>query len=139
MEPVMDALRSAQLQRARIVELMDDDSLVVELTDGTRVRCDRLHTAEWPVVLETDDPVLVWLTDPEDGQSGVLLGRIGPGRRTGAGTECLTIEATKSLTLRVGDGSITIRDDGRILIRGRDLVSHAKRNNRIRGGSVTIN
>jgi hypothetical protein len=139
MEPVMAALRSAQLQRARIVELMDDDSLVVELTDGTRVRCDRLHTAEWPAVLETDDLVLVWLTDPDDGQSGVLLGRIGPGRRTGAGTESLTIEATKSLTLRVGDGSITIRDDGRILIRGRDLVSHAKRNNRIRGGSVTIN
>lgn len=51
----------------------------------------------------------------------------------------LVLEATQELTLRVGDGSITIRRDGKILIKGKDLVSHAQRVNRIKGGSVSIN
>lgn len=53
--------------------------------------------------------------------------------------ETLVLEATESLTLRVGDGSITIRADGKILIKGKDLVSHAKNMNRIKGGAVAIN
>ena len=51
----------------------------------------------------------------------------------------LVLEAKHTLTLRVGDGSITIREDGKILIKGKDLVSHAARTNRIKGGSVQIN
>jgi hypothetical protein len=53
--------------------------------------------------------------------------------------EEILLEARHSLTLRVGDGSITIREDGKILIKGKDLVSHATRRNRIKGGSVEIN
>ena len=53
--------------------------------------------------------------------------------------EELLLEAKHSLTLRVGDGSITIREDGKILIKGKDLVSHATRLNRIKGGAVQIN
>jgi hypothetical protein len=51
----------------------------------------------------------------------------------------LVLEATREMTLRVGDGSITIRKDGKILIKGTDLVSHAKRMNRVKGGAVSIN
>ena len=64
-----------------------------------------------------------------------MLGRIG---RVDPQKE-VVIQARESLTLRVGDGSITIRADGKILIKGKDLVSHAQRANRIRGGSVAIN
>jgi hypothetical protein len=53
--------------------------------------------------------------------------------------DTLVLEAKSSLTLRVGDGSITIRADGKILIKGKDLVSYATRVNRIKGGSVSIN
>lgn len=53
--------------------------------------------------------------------------------------ETVVLEAREELTLRVGDGSITIRKDGKILIKGKDLVSHAQRVNRIKGGSVSIN
>jgi hypothetical protein len=51
----------------------------------------------------------------------------------------LVLEAKETVTLRCGDGSITIRADGKILIKGKDLVSHAQRANRIKGGSVSIN
>ena len=49
------------------------------------------------------------------------------------------LEAKENLTLRVGAGSITLRKDGKILIRGKDLVSRADRMNRIKGGAVSIN
>ena len=48
-------------------------------------------------------------------------------------------EAKHQLTLRVGEGTISIREDGKILIKGTDLVSHAQRMNRIKGGAVSIN
>jgi len=53
--------------------------------------------------------------------------------------DTLLLEAKESLTLRVGDGSITIRADGKILIKGKELVSHAEKMNRIKGGAVAIN
>lgn len=51
----------------------------------------------------------------------------------------LLLEATEELTLQVGEGSITVRKDGRILIKDKDIVSHAERLNRLKGGAVSIN
>ena len=90
--------------------------------------------------------VLVWLM-PEVTDRGVILGRIGqshaspdePCNGNENMPEELVIEAKKNLTLKCGEGSIAIREDGQILIKGKDLVSHAKRMNRIKGGSVSIN
>jgi hypothetical protein len=85
----------------------------------------------------------VW-RDSLASDSGVILGRIAPGRappepEASDMSDELIIEAKKNLTLKCGDGSITIREDGKILIKGKDLVSHAQRLNRIRGGAVSIN
>ncbi|NVB41970.1 hypothetical protein G6O69_29350 [Pseudenhygromyxa sp. WMMC2535] len=49
------------------------------------------------------------------------------------------IEASRELVLRCGDASITLRSDGSVQIRGRDVTSWARRRQRIRGGSVNIN
>jgi hypothetical protein len=70
----------------------------------------------------------------------VILGRIGtvPAKEKQTPDE-LVLEAKKNLTIKCGDGSITIRADGKVLIKGQDLVSHAKRSNRVKGGSVSIN
>ena len=54
-------------------------------------------------------------------------------------TPLLVLEADESLTIRCGQGSITIKESGKILIRGLDVVSHAKRCNRVRGGSIRLN
>ena len=131
----------ALLRRGEVVEITESDTVVVTLDgDGARVRCDLLATTEGPgPVLVPGDRVLTWV--PIEGTS-VVVGRIGPTRGAVAPSqvpETLTIEATQSLTLRVGDGSITIRGDGKILIKGKDLVSHAQRTNRIKGGAVSIN
>ena len=137
--------------RARVSAVHEDGS-VTAATDGDarRVRCDVLQTGEAASLrLAERDAVLVWLPGPDD-ERGVVLGRIGPSHAPEPDVtrdpepaeeipDELVLEAKENLTLKCGDGSITLRADGKILIKGKDLVSHAQRVNRIKGGAVSIN
>ena len=51
----------------------------------------------------------------------------------------LVLSAAESIRLQCGEASITLRRDGKVLIRGKHVVSHAAGVNRIRGGSVQLN
>lgn len=53
--------------------------------------------------------------------------------------QMLRLVAKERIELRVGKSSLIMEADGHITIRGTDLVSHASRSNRIRGGSVNLN
>jgi len=131
------------------VACVDRDGAVEVVREGDgggRLTCDLLETsAGETLLLGPGDAVLVWAGIEHAGR-GVVLGRILPSstarvreaKKQDTPDE-LVLEAKHSLTLRVGDGSITIREDGKILIKGKDLVSHAKRLNRIKGGAVQIN
>ena len=156
----VDLFESGLLQGQRVLRgtvdaVVGDTRLSVRVAaDGHPPRwCDVLVTGAEAPTLAPGDEVLAWLPASEE-ERGVILGRIGAPRAAATRPERgspdheaparetpdeLVIEAKQALTLRVGDGSITIRADGRILIKGSDLVSHARRTNRIRGGSVAIN
>jgi hypothetical protein len=49
------------------------------------------------------------------------------------------IEAVEEIVLRCGKASITLRSNGRLVIRGAYLEIYASGTNRIKGGSVLIN
>ena len=148
--PVADAV-SSSTYAGRVVSTFSDPSTVMveDPVSAVRVLCDVLVTSpEGPPSLAVGDTVLVWMH--EQRESGVVIGRIGqslaPPDAVDRGPdheeplpEVLVIEATESILLKVGGGSIEIRADGKILIKGTDLVSHAKRMNRIKGGAVSIN
>lgn len=51
----------------------------------------------------------------------------------------LVLEARKDLVLRCGDSQLTMKADGRIVLRGTDVVSRSSGPSRIRGASVRIN
>jgi hypothetical protein len=51
----------------------------------------------------------------------------------------VTIEAEEEIVLKCGSGSITLRKDGKIVIKGMHLLSRSSGPNRIKGGSVQIN
>lgn len=141
LETVMSGV--AGLSRGVVVNFAGEVvTVVVPLQGADRsLRCGVLWSSETPLTLAEGDAVLVWAPSDEHGP-GVIIGRVGPPRRPPAKptlADELLIEAKQSLTLRVGDGSITLRADGKILISGRDLVSHAQRMNRIKGGAVSIN
>ena len=53
--------------------------------------------------------------------------------------ERLVLEGKEEIVLRCGSGSITLRKDGKIVIRGTHILSRASGPNRIKGGSVQIN
>ena len=156
----IDLFESGLLQGQRLLRGIVD-AVVGEARPSVRIAadgqaprwCDFLVTGAEPPALSPGDEVLAWLPAREE-ERGVIIGRIGAPRPAPATPDReaperetperetpdeLVIEAKQSLTLRVGEGSLTIRADGRILIKGRDLVSHAQRTNRIRGGSVAIN
>ena len=138
---------SHELRRGRVLAIDADGAVVVEV--GTDlVTCDRLcGSDDVPSRLDVGESVLI--AAPPGDSRGVVVGRIATPelvleqRRRDAAShelpETLVLEARDNLTLRVGDGSITLRADGKILIKGRDLVSHARNLNRIKGGAVAIN
>jgi hypothetical protein len=143
---IEEVVQAQQILRGKVLMTQADGLVLVGLGDQdlqTEIVCEVLWTSEQAESLKLypDDMVLVWLQAP-DSTAGVVLGRIGPGHAPVANkapADELVLEATDSLTLKCGEGSITLRRDGKILIKGTDLVSHAKRMNRIRGGGVAIN
>jgi hypothetical protein len=134
-----------QIFRASVEAVMENGGILVSSADGalSRQACDLLETGgEEPLRLACGDRVLVWLSGLE-GERPMIIGRIGPSHLPPAPKSDpprqLVIEARESMCLKCGDGSITIRADGKILIQGKDLVSRALRMNRIKGGAVSIN
>lgn len=133
---------SSHTLRAKVVAVLDDGAVCIA-TEGDHILCDILRSSDQAELgLAEGDTVLAWHSGQER-ERGVVLGRVGP---TDAGEpdmaelpDELVVEAKKNLTLRCGAGSITLREDGKILIKGKELVSHARKTNRIKGGSVTIN
>jgi hypothetical protein len=133
------------ISRGVVTHIEEDGTAFVacDASDKGQAFDQLITSAHAKPVLAPSDSVLVWRSE-QPHEKGVILGRIaGPdeGSRPVAENlpEELVLEATHALTLRVGDGSITIREDGKILIKGKDLVSHAQRMNRIKGGAVSIN
>jgi len=146
---IVESFPSAkQVVRGNVLAILKDRVVIIVYEDerSEKVNCDVLRNSHGlGLCLLPGDMVLVWLPESDE-ERGVVLGRIGPSRapavepeKTQETPDELVIEAKKNLTLKCGDGSITLRKDGKILIKGKDLVSRAKRMNRIKGGSVTIN
>jgi hypothetical protein len=146
--PYEAATQAPHLLRARVFKLGPGDTILCRLEDESLVRCEVLQTSDGPgPTFAPNDLVLLWLPDA-DGEEAILLGRLGrrpvPVKPSEPPAEIvieatLVIEATRQLTLQCGEGSITLRGDGQVLIKGKDLVSRAERLNRIKGAGVAIN
>jgi hypothetical protein len=49
------------------------------------------------------------------------------------------ISAQKELSLRCGKASILLREDGKIVIKGEEILSRARRTNKVKGGTIQLN
>ena len=49
------------------------------------------------------------------------------------------VTAEKELLLRCGKSSILLRQDGKIIIRGENILSRARMTNKVKGGSIQLN
>jgi hypothetical protein len=133
-QTVTDARR---IVRAAVLTVHEDGTVSVDHEGGAH--CDVLQTGAAQPRLAPGDSVLVWFPGRPD-EAGVVLGRIGPTTAPlPPAPEHVVIEARKGLSLTCGRGTIAMREDGKVLIKGTDIVSHAERMNRVKGGGVAIN
>ncbi|MBI3597290.1 MAG: hypothetical protein HY203_09080 [Nitrospirae bacterium] len=127
------------LKRSTIVEILSSGEIVIRV-DGEKGQvlvCEFLEssTNDQPI-LHKGDRVLV-LTPDDPTEKGCVLGRIGSYRKPDR--KHIVIEADEEVTIQCGKGYITIRKSGKVLVKGLEIVSHAKGVNRIRGGSIQLN
>jgi len=84
--------------------------------------------------------VLLWFEAGDPGRpiiAGLL--RAPPEEAPGAAPKSLRLAAEQEIALSCGKSSLTMHRDGRIVLRGVELVSRAQRNNKIQGGAVLLN
>ena len=131
----------AALMRADITSISESGVIEVAPVDENvqPFACDVLESAiDKSTKLGVGDIVLV--LSPESPQSrGCILGRICAYRPPQNTPKRLVIEAEEELTLKCGDCSVDLRKDGKLMIRGKDVLTRAKRTQRIKGGTVAIN
>lgn len=136
---------SAGVTRGLIVGQAPTGQLLVVANEAPcrTFACDRLESGETlRAPYRPGDRVLLLLPTTAD-EPGCVLGRVGlpePGEVAElGGLEETIVRARGRLTLQCGEASITLSEDGKVLIKGVDVVSRAKGSNRVKGGSVRIN
>lgn len=135
------------LVRGVVAEIREGGEILVRVSSdqAATIRCDFLETGQGPTpALSAGDLVLV-LEPSAPGQNGCVLGRIGRYRPpavepTPSGPpDHVVIEAGEMLSFKCGESSVDLRKDGKLMILGNDVLTRAKRTQRIKGGTVAIN
>ncbi len=121
--------------RVLLVEIDSAGGLIVRTADGRQFVCDWLDDGG-VTDLKCGDELLA--LEPASLARGVALGRIGRYMPPQPASD-LSIQAANSLTLQCGESSLTLRADGKVLLKGDDVVIRAKGTQRIRAGTVAIN
>jgi hypothetical protein len=62
-----------------------------------------------------------------------------PGREARIDGKRVVLTGEEEIELRCGDASISLKKNGKLVIRGAYVETHARGTNRIKGGSVQIN
>ena len=119
---------------ATLVAIDADGRLLARDPAGAECWCDWLEGPEPAPPLAVGD-ILLALAVPASGVT-VVLGRVG---RYRPAPPALVLKATESLRLECGAAQLELRADGRLLLRGEDILMRATGTQRIRAGTVSIN
>jgi hypothetical protein len=96
------------------------------------------HPPEWHDCI--GGRVAIGFIDGDERQP-LVLGLLDP-PRAGASSDrpdVLRLESGRSLVIECGEARISLREDGRVEIRGTHVISRSSGPNKVKGGSVHIN
>ncbi len=116
---------------------IDPQGWVMVTHAGLVWRCEVLDVLVLMRPLVAGDAVLV--LPPCGAEAAVVMGRIGRQQAADQAPEPLVIQAPGGLSLQSGEGSVELRPNGQVLVRGEDVLIRAKGTQRIRAGTVAIN
>lgn len=132
------ASSTTDLGSVGVVGLVEDagpGEVRVRLARGELLSCQVLRTSDaLRLVLAPGQEVLVARLG--EGR-GCVLGRVEPYDPRPPSE--VRLSATESLVMSCGETSVELSAQGKAAVRGVDVVSSARRRNRINGGSVEIN
>jgi len=130
------SVNGAVPKRARLLASVDRASLAEQSAQSKEVLVlfERGDPNKPIIIGVMEEPLehLVLLELPVEAQPVEKLDARVDGRR-------VVIEADEEIELKCGLGSIVIRKDGKIVIKGTNLLSRSSGPNRIRGGSINLN
>jgi hypothetical protein len=128
-----------RVARGRITGLSGDLGILVEHDrEQTSVVCDVLITAAEQPALSVGDTVL--FVRGRGQERGCVLGVVRKYQATPAPPpEHVILKARERIELRVGQSSVVLSKDGRVTVKGEEVVSRAMGVNKIRGAAVKIN
>ena len=135
---VVDSLAlEMRLARGVLLGIGSKGLLSVRTSGEKEIFCDCLQNSSTALELKVGDAVLIGFTGMPD-QLGIILGRIGHYAAPQPHSQVI-IEATESLTLKCGEALVNLRADGKVMVKGEDVLIRAKGTQRIRAGNVAIN
>ena len=123
---------------AVILGLAESDEDVVRAA-LTEQRALVLRTAGEPGQLVLVGLLREGVASPESGTREMTLPPLETAEEAVIDGKVVRFEASEEIVLRCGKGSITLRKDGKIVIKGTHLLSRSAGVNRIKGGQVNIN
>ncbi len=141
-DPMHSSVEEVEPVTATVVDIAVSGEVTLRVgAQSDSVRADLAARCTEPGFLSPGDRVVALRCD--SGASYVVLDRISARVAEPSANEVekqfVTIDADKGLTLSCGNASITLKRDGKIIVRGTEIVSRASRKNRIRGATVSIN
>ena len=139
-----------------VVQTITDEGVIIVIFEDHLISCHFVRNCATPPEIKEGDKVL-FVSPIADQETGFVLGLVEPFKpkadrlaekltRRGSSPEITTIEdevvrikADKGLIIECGKGTIIITQDGKVQIKGTDLLSRARGMNRIKGAGVNIN
>lgn len=145
-----DERSAPTLTAGRFEALAPNGDILVEVGGVIRPACVATSSSESELVdaIRARRDVLLGFLDDDPARPvvlGILRARIdlaptsGEAAHATATERYLQIEASDGVRIRAGDASIELSADGRVEIRGVEIVSTAEGTNRVLGGNVGIN
>ena len=153
MEGARSMRNKGGMATGRIHAVAEDGTILVSIPSGNRPPC----KSGTLVAISQEDVgrEVVLAFTPERGDNPVILGMVtersqpGPKARIDMDRsevndfridgQTVHLTAAKEILLECGQGSIRLRRDGKIIIKGLQIVSRSKGVNKIRGAAVSIN
>jgi len=146
------------VRKGQVVEVGVNGSIqVADATANETISCVFLRTSVAPPPVVGTGDIVLYVKPDNDQDAGYVLGLVEsplaqaqcaevatsepdkPPTITQIKDDVVHIKANKGLVIECGQGTLIITEDGRIQIKGNEVLSRAKGLNRIRGAAVSIN